>query len=232
MPKKNLLLLSSLLIANNTGATFTIDPTSYRHEARVWARTYVCDDSNKLLVSSEDLILIANLCYLSFMRSYCTLHAQDIALQAINSVWQGWQNIAQTRLDPSQKAPFTISEQRKEMTGELFWTAHDEHRIMGTTYAQAAETIVHKSGLSTLKAARGVDDLRSRARSVMAQALLDVRTYLGTVFQADQTKGVMDLWKGFCFIKHRHLSFSSCIKLFFNSRRTQQHRWTNRMASS
>ncbi len=206
MSKKNTLLIAALFLSsNNTCASFTLDDSPYRKEACTWAHSYLCDEQNKLLVSQEDLMLIANLCYLSFMRSYCTLKAQDISLQAVSSIWKGWQNIAQTRLNPSHKTPYEISTQNKELTGEVFWKAHDEHRTMGAAYAQATQAIVHDHGLNTVKAATGTDDMRSRARAVMAQALLDVRAYLGTMFRtqdAEKTKGVMDLWKGFCFIKH------------------------------
>lgn len=199
-----------------TAIAFTLDPIPYRAEAHTWSTTYLCDEHNNLLIDQQDLMLIANLCYFSFMRSYRTLTAQELALQTLSSVWQGWQNIAQTRLDPSHAAPYNIPTQRKEITGDIFWKAHDEHRATGATYAHVAQAIVHNNGLSTVKASNGVTDLRARARGVMAQSLLDMRTYLSMLLKSDPTKGVMDLWKGFCFIKHlasyaSQLAFTSFI---------------------
>lgn len=203
MVPKQFFIITLLCMSYTTQpTTFLLNETPYQEQARAWSTSYLCHTDGTLLVSEHDLMFIANLCYLSFMRSYRTLKAQDAALTALTALWQGWQNIAQTRLDPSIKTPYNICEQAQKITGEQFWSEHDKHRTTGLTYARAVETIVHGNELATASAVHGVTDLRASARVVMTQALVNVKAYLDSLFKREPTKGFMDLWKGFCFIKH------------------------------
>lgn len=181
---------------------FSLYDTTYRQEAEQWSSSYLYDKQGDLLVPVSDLQLIANLCYFSFMRSYCTLKAQKIALKTVTAVWKGWQNIACKRLDPSGDTPYKIHNEQKEKTMELFWKAHDEHYIVGATYSRTVDAIVHGDALTTVKALKGIHDMRSRARSVVAQALLDVRSLLGNLFYTPQKKSLGSLWEGWSFVKH------------------------------
>jgi hypothetical protein len=196
------LFVLCVFISHSSTAHFSLDATPYQAQAQTWCSTYVCTTAGELLISEHDLITLANLCYLSCMRSYNTLTAQDASLQALSALWHGWQNITQTRLDPSHQLPYNIPTEEQAATGERFWRAQHAHHRAGLTYARAVEHIVHGNELHTAHAVRSVSELRVNARVVMAQALLDVKEYLGSIFNTESTKGFYDLWKGFCFIKH------------------------------
>jgi len=184
MNVKNFLCIL-LFFNSNTAKPFSLDTTHDKTQTNKWIKGYLYD--GKLLIPEEDLQLIANLCYFSFQRSHLTLKAQARALKTMSSVWNGWQNIAQTRLNPSKIAPHKIAQQEK--SSEKFWSLHDAHQNIGAAYAHAVNAIVDTELLKTTKAAKAVSVMRSQARAVVAQALVDVRTLLGNLFQTK--KGIV-----------------------------------------
>lgn len=178
------------LIATQASA-FTIDATAYKKQAHSWVSTYLHNDNN-LMVSQENFQLIANLCYFSLQRSLNTLEAQDQAIKSLTLFWNGWQNIAQRRLDPSHTLPNQIADTEKKETPELFWKLHDEHQKIGTTYTHAVNNIVHDSVLTSAQALKSVQEIRESSRAVVAQALLDVKSYLGDLFYLPKNKKITD----------------------------------------
>ncbi|GEM_PF-1331759 len=183
---------------------FTIDHLPYQTQANSWVETYLYDTTTKkLLIDQEDLHLIAKLCYFSFLRSQITLKAQEVAYEAITSIWNGWQNIAQKRLDPSGELPHPLSETEKDQT--VFWKLHDEHREIGTIYTYAVNEIVHGNALTTIKASKAVEKIRSLARVTVAQALIDVKSIIGKLFYSVRSKlktTLITTKKGFSLTEH------------------------------
>lgn len=202
MTRHTITITTALLLSmHSSRPAFSIEDTSYKNAASSWVARYVYYN-NRLLITQEDVLRLANLCYLSFMRSYHTLKAQGLARQATTALWQGWQNIAQTRLNPSLPAPYAIAQDQQAVTGELFWKEHDEHQRANAAYAHAISYLVTQNNVTTRSAVEAMSDVRSRARTIIARALLDVRLYLSALTKTTEHKGLMDLWKGFCFLKH------------------------------
>jgi len=177
---------------------FYIDDRPYQKQAAEWARQYILNYDNSLAVYQQDLQMIANLIYFSYNRSYATLQAQSTALKTLESVWKGWQNIAQTRLDPSKNPPYQITDLEKMGTLENFWKLHDHHRETGTIYSQTVETIVDGDVFFATNARNAVEDMRKQARSVVAKAITDIREYVGQLFYSEKKSNK----KSFAFLDY------------------------------
>lgn len=204
----SLLIFFSLLTTQ--AAAISLDPTPYTEQANRWVSTYL-KNSNNLVVPAEDFQFIANLCHFSLQRSINTLQAQKKAIEALAIVWGGWQNIAQHRLDPSKEMPHPITAKERTQALELFWQLHDAHQTIGATYTHAVNTIVHGDALTSAKATKSVQVLRDQARTIVAQALSDVRSYLGDLFYIPKgpktTQATVDevgnmMRKGFSLFDH------------------------------
>jgi len=167
--------------------TFYIHDCPYHRQALEWIRSYILDNKNNLLVYPKEIQLIANLVYLSFKRSLCTLQAQEAALKAMDTFWKGWQNIAQTRMDPSITQPYYIPEHDKSYENiTQFWQLHDKHRKIGLAYSHAVKNIVNGNSLITIYARDGVDTMRNQARTVVAHSLINVKNYVGELFYTEK----------------------------------------------
>ncbi|MFC1843050.1 hypothetical protein ACFLYU_05325 [Candidatus Dependentiae bacterium] len=166
---------------------FYLNYHNYKQQTKTWVKKYILDENNELLIYPKEMQLIANLIYFSLMRSYYTLYAQDEALKTLDILWKGWQNIAQTRLDPSQEAPYSIQEHEKLHSLERFWQLHDTHQKTGKTYAKAVELVAKGDFLITIHAKDAVLNMRNQARTVVAQSILDVKQYLGELFYSPKS---------------------------------------------
>ena len=125
----------------------TFDHASYQKDAQSWIEHYIYKDS-KLLVTSADLQLIANLFYFSYLRSAETIKAQNAARKALESMWHGWQNVAHTRMNPSLKTPYLIDFDQQQEHYLAFAKAKQEHRRVGLIYSHLAEAAVKQHYLS------------------------------------------------------------------------------------
>ena len=170
----------------NSNHHFYLNYHSYTKQAHQWIRTYIQDYDGNLLVYKKELQLIANLIYLSLMRSYATLEAQTEALKALDILWRGWQNVAQTRLDPSKEPPHTLLPHEKQYSLATFWELYEIHQSIGKSYAQAVETIVKSDSLFSIKAKHGVTNMRDQARTVVAQSIVDVKNHIGELFYSNK----------------------------------------------
>lgn len=169
---------------------YSYESNQYCQKANEWIITYIIDSDHQLKISPQDIQHIANLFYLSFERSNITLQAQAFALKTIDLVWKGWQNIAQTRLDPSIKEPHLLSEEEKEKSLTTFWNLQQKHRTTGLTYAKVVEIIVNGDGLQTAIAEQSIAEVREMARHTVMQSLLDIKKQLGDFFfQAQRDLG-------------------------------------------
>ncbi len=175
-----------------TYAQFTANLyADYQQQATTWLHTYIIDVEGKPRISNNDLQLIANLIYFSYYRSKITLDAQEIALKTLESVWQGWQNIAQTRRNPSVGLPYIIAP-AQEQTLEQFWPLQHKHRIIGLTYACTAQALVNSNLLESSLSLAGVQQMRNAARNVIMTAMADTQEYLNILLDNMQKKGAID----------------------------------------
>lgn len=159
----------------------TLDPAPYQKDAQAWIEQYIYKDS-KLLVSSSDLQLIANLFYFSYLRSSETIKAQNAARKAFECMWHGWQNVAHTRMNPSLKAPHLIDFDQQQHSYASFIKAQQEHRRVGLTYSHLAEAAVKQHYLSK-EAEDATVRLREHARTIVAQAFLDAKKIVGDLYE-------------------------------------------------
>lgn len=170
-------------------SALTLDTSVYKADVQQWLHSYVISSHQKLSMSNEDLQLVANLLYFSFLRSAVTIEAQDIACNTLETVWQGWQNIAQTRRNPSLETPYETDYGVQNNLFQDFLQAQYFHRKIGLTYSQCAESVI-KQHLLNDRAQKAVTVLREQARVIVAKAFLDVKKTLGELyhFAADHTR--------------------------------------------
>ncbi len=156
----------------------TVDPTFYTPTAQNWCKMYLMYQDGTLKLSAHDLNLLANLFHFSLQRSLATLEAQEIMPQAFRVMWKSWQNIAQTRRNPSLDTPFELQTTHAEQILKSFLEAQVTHRRIGATYAECLEYIVNGNHLDETTQ-KGIADLRATARTVIIEAFLDIKKILG-----------------------------------------------------
>jgi len=108
----------------------------------------------------------------------------------------------------------TYSTKQKKKSVKQFWAAHDEHQTAGSAYAQTVEAIVNGDALASAGALKAVQKMRSRARSVIAGALADVRAHVGTLVHmltAKKTKSISS-WIHHAWNSIPHLALTSFAK--------------------
>ena len=159
----------------------------YTSQAQSWIQTYFIDDQGSLLVPLNDLELLANLLYFSAQRSQSTLIAQEASHDILTLFWQSYQNIAQTRRNPSLPEPFKIDYDQIAYRFAQTIAAQKEHKRIGATYAHAAQTVLKEQSLHTQLALQAITALRKDARHCMAQEFLSVKERLGDAFNIAQT---------------------------------------------
>ena len=171
-------LLALLFIYPLTSHAITFDPQKYSSEAQSWVKA--------LAKQPDDLQIIANLLYVSYLRSSCTLESQDVALKTVQIVWHGWQNIAQTRMNPSKKAPYKISrsEQKKLFQDFLLW--QERHANTADLYANATEHILHEHTFNNPQSLEAITAVRTHAREVIISAFYDAKKILAGLFNVAQ----------------------------------------------
>ncbi len=170
------LILNVLFIFFPLSAKLT--PSKYRDEAKEWTNTYVISKQNKLLMNHADLQLCANFFYFAYCRSAATVKAQDIACDTLSCMWQGWQNIAQTRMNPSLEQPYVCDYAHQEILYSDFINAQNYHRVLGKAYAHAAQAAVKENYL-TEHSKNAILETRERSREVVIHAFMEVKKILG-----------------------------------------------------
>ena len=175
------ILIFSLIFSSSITA-IKLNPSAYRQEAHNWITTFVVSPHKGLLMDSVDLQLCANLFYFSYLRSAATLKAQDIACKTMDCMWHGWQNIAQTRMNPSIDLPYHADLEKQEKLYKNFIKAQTYHRSIGQTYAHIAEAAVKENYL-TPTSQEAVLIARERSREVVAMAFIEIKKILGDMLQ-------------------------------------------------
>lgn len=167
-------------------AFFSLPMKSYaidfQDQAYSWLYTYIFMQDGTARISTYDIKATVNLIYLSWCRSTITVQAQKEALQTLDIMWKGWQNISQTRLDPGVDLPYAILPEQQESAIRTFWIGALKHRSIGVTYSYAVKMILEKQIVQSLLALDGIADMRNRSRSVVLESLIDIRKQLGEFF--------------------------------------------------
>lgn len=177
--KQNVVLVFSLIFCFQIQSSLPI--SKYEPEAREWANQHVKKD-DVLIMSAQDLQLVANLFYFSYLRSVTTIEAQAAARLMLEAMWHGWQNIAQTRMNPALKPPYLVDPSEQEKRYKAFLDMQKKHRIVGTTYSHIAQATVKEHYLSK-DVENAILNVRERARAVVAQAFLDAKKIAGQLYQ-------------------------------------------------
>lgn len=157
-----------------------LDPCAYRDQARQWISAHIDSKSHPHSMSPEDLQRCANLFYFSYLRSLATLQAQERISKALEYFWHGWQNIAQTRMNPSRKLPFAADYEIQKKIYEEFIAAQAHHRDAGQSYAHIAELVVNTNVMAPASK-EAIVHMRAQARQEMIQAFSDIKKTLGNL---------------------------------------------------
>lgn len=167
-----------VLITTFTSSLFSNPSNKYSQEAREWA--YNAFFSPMSTINEEERNVILHYVYCAYWRSRATIEAQDAASAMLETVWKGWQNIAQTRMNPSLKAPYVIDYQVQERIFEKFKNAQVNHQHHRQMYDVAAEYAVKGPYSNAHKNA--VTLLRDRARQIIVKEFFDIKKTLGDLF--------------------------------------------------
>jgi len=171
-----------LLISLLNITVYSNDPL--KNQAQNWVNTYIFNLDGTPRLSAYDIKAVANLIYLSWTRSAMTIKCQQELLDILGVMWKGWQNVAQTRLDPSIDLPYSIPQEQQKAT-QAFWELAERHRSIGITYTYAVKMILEKQIVQTPLALDGIADMRDKARKVVLDSLLDIRKQLGQFFNTE-----------------------------------------------
>ncbi len=149
--------------------------------AKKWALRYIHFRNGDLRITKQELQAIHDLIAISAHRSAITCKAQQQSLEMVTYYWHIWQNIAQTRLNPSHERPFRLSRPEDGIHVD-FLNIIDEQETACKKYAKIAQNVVYGDTLSSKLAQDAVADMRSRARVFMLDALTDVKKQLGNLY--------------------------------------------------
>ncbi len=179
MVKSTIWLVLITSFTSHIYSTHLSSSNRYEQEARDWA--YNAFFSPSSTISEDERSMIVNFIYCAYWRSRATIEAQKAAIGMLETVWKGWQNIAQTRMNPSLKAPHTIDYKIQEDIFNKFQTAQIDHQKYRQSYDSAAEYTFkgsHSKAHST-----AVTILKDRARHIIIKEFFDVKKTLGDLFE-------------------------------------------------
>ena len=155
---------------------------TFNNHATAWVNAYVFDRYGNQITTDIELQYVANLMYFSYRRSQETVRAQQAALETLQGVWHGWQNIAKRRLNPSNTPPYYIDVAHEVKKSEDFWRQYALHQRISCTYDHTVTNVVYGGLLTNQLIVQGVKDMRTEARKVMLDAMTDIKQHLGNLF--------------------------------------------------
>jgi len=150
-------------------------------QAQTWTTTYLEQTSPK------DLCYLLNLIYFSYKRSVQTLRAQESVLHHLELSWQCWQNITQTRLDPSHELPYLLTPSQIARSAHLAAQDSNTHKKINSTYKKTVDLLVAKNILCDSNVIEAIKTLRSDSRTMVSIAVADTLQILINAIQ-DYTK--------------------------------------------
>lgn len=146
-----------------------------------WIKTYMLGSDGTLIISQQDLQVLLNVLYLSYVRSNITLEAQSDGLHALQTSWQTFQNIIQLRRNPSIELPYVIDEHTYMTDMNALYDLQIKHHRIGKMYAYAIETFLHGTLVTDAHLIKGIQEIRNDSRRSIAHALSNTREYLDTI---------------------------------------------------
>ena len=152
---------------------------------RNWMAMYIIDENQQLRISDSDYQALINLLAFSFSRSVQTIESQQIAYDSLQTTWKAWANICATRLNPSKEKPYNFEIKQVSKLKNLKVTIK-QHESINNAYTQIINEIVKGDVLQTQHAKNAITAIRSQARQIVSDALLDVKQHVK--FLTDQTK--------------------------------------------
>lgn len=161
-------------------------------QAQQWMQRCAITSDNKLLINQHDLQLLLNVFYFSYQRSLITLQSQKKAIILLQQIWQGWQNIACRRRNPSKKLAYpdcTISCELCNSFDEL----RKKHERISTTYDLMLEVTTKGQLFEDQLLKKNIEYIKDQARIVVTNALLDVQNHVSELSRYMQSKRSMDL---------------------------------------
>lgn len=187
---KRLLLNSALIIATTYAQASTYQPnhqmfyaTTFTNHAQAWVNAYLFNPQGQRIATNVELQYVANLFYLSYRRAQETVRTQKIASTTLQGLWQGWQNVAQRRMNPSNPAPYKkIDAAQQAQHAQDFWRQYALHQRINAAYDIANTHITHGDLISSSVVKQGISDMRKEARRVMLEVLTDFKQHLGKLF--------------------------------------------------
>ncbi len=149
---------------------------------QIWMTSYILDENQQLKISDHDYQALANLLFYSHARSVQTLDSQQIAYDSLQTTWKTWANMCATRLNPSKEKPFELYHEQVENLALLNKTIQ-HHVIANKTYTQVITEIVTGHYLQSSLAKKAVSEVRSQARQIISNALLDVKQHVKVLIE-------------------------------------------------
>lgn len=183
--KKSLLCLA--LIATTAWSTYKpnhqlFHTAFFTNHAQAWVNAYLFNRYGQRIATDSELQYIANLLYFSYRRSEETIRTQNIASDTLRGIWQGWQNIAQRRLNPGKPTPYKINAAEQAQNSQYFWSQYALQQRINDAYDIANTHITHGDLIGNSVIKQGITDMRNEARRIMLEALADFKQHLGAVY--------------------------------------------------
>lgn len=181
--KKHLFLILVTCIPHLSATTLPFDAMLsnknwYKAQAQQWVREYV------LTASQKDLCLIANVLYFSWARSATNVATAHVVQDALQSIVDSAHRFDVTRLTPART--FTTKQPSKTSLDQLYKHL-DRHEIISKTYHQALDLIIDKLALESDNAQAALKQVRTRARSAVAQGVASVVTHFDQLLSQAHT---------------------------------------------
>lgn len=183
MNKKKFLaiLVSFLIVTIRSYSASSHQALRVTSPANAWIGTYICSPDGSFLCDKNDLQVILNVMYLAYQRSYVTLCAQEKACASLDISWHVFQNILQTRRNPSKDISYSIDKEAFAIAMNNLFDMQEMHLHIGTTYSKALDAVMSGDLLSNKHLLDGIKELRNQARVAIVHSLTDVNEYINAL---------------------------------------------------
>lgn len=165
--------LSIFLSLSSPIFSITSNPAAAFHkQADAWAHDAVSQ------LDSKNILALLELTYISYQRSYMTLVTQPEYMALFERIGSGWNHLISTRLNPSLDQDFdatTVACDNKLLQQLALF---QKDCALQQHYVDATEKIVTDVAHEYIQSKVFVDDLRTRARTVVAESLSVIITQI------------------------------------------------------
>lgn len=181
-------LLVSLFLFLNLSTFSQQHYSSTADGADAWIAQFLCNSDGTLRESIHDINIICNLLYLSFQRSSITLKAQKHAVELLRVGWQGWQNVAQRRRNPSKPIPHPAAAKSLPLHADDFYLFLQEHERISSAYDTLLEQVLKQDILENHFLKMAIEEIREESRTAVTHALLNVQSHIIELSEYIKTK--------------------------------------------